>query len=402
MRMKLNRGKRDVFRKRSPILRILGWCLAAVAIICGGFFGAKWVSERPATAPVPEDVPAVTQPTTEPTTSTTVKPQADAVLTEVRGFYLPHTALTGENLSDTLSAAADAGFNAVIFDVKNPEGQLYYRFSAAGAKTVNSYTEDALTKEQIKDLFALIRESGLTPIPRLHAFRDNLGAKALAGARIGHKDSTGWVWYDGDPQNGGKAWLNPYDNDAHDYVISLSVEMKKLGAGAVMLDSVQFPHQLSAASLGTDNSKLKEDEVLTLFVSKAREALGDDCPVMLTCTVESALGTVTQSYGGNPLTFGAAMASPTILPSELPGKIKVGTTTVENTPDTLQTTVKALVSQMILRTKVLEDAPTVTPWLQVDGYSAKQIKAEMAGCDEGGSHCYILYSPAGSYDFGAY
>lgn len=402
MRMKLNRGRRSVFRKRNPLLKIVAWGLAAAAIVAAGFFGAKWLSERPVVDPTPEEVPAATQPA-ETTASTTAKPQEGTAVSQVRGFYLPFSALKSDGLTDTLAAAADAGFNAVVFDLKDTEGRLYYRFTSETAKTVNSYADDALTKQELKDLFAAVKEAGLTPIPRLHAFRDHLGAKALANARIGHVSNAGWVWYDGNPNNGGKAWLNPYDKDAHAYVISLAKELKKQGAGAVMLDSVQFPRQLSSANFGADKGTQKEEEALAAFVASAREALGDTCPVMLTCTAESALGTATQVYGSNPLTFGADMASPAIFPSDLPAGIKVGDTTVRNTADTLQDTVRELVSYMILRTKVLgEDAPTVTPWLQADGYTAKQVAAQIKGCQEGGSECYILYHPKGTYDFGAY
>ena len=404
MRMKLNRGKRDVFRKRNPLPKILGWVLVAAVIVCAGFFGAKWLNERPTIAPEPEDVPAATQPA-DTTTATTAKPQSDAAISQVRGFYLPFSALSADTLSETslLADAKAAGYNAVIFDLKDEEGRLYYQFSNPTAKQVNSYVDNALTKKQLTALFDLIKDAGLTPIPRLHAFRDHLGAKALANARIGHASNAGWVWYDGDPNSGGKAWLNPYDQDAHAYIISLATELKKQGAGAVMLDSVQFPKQLSSANFGADKGTQKEEEALTAFVTETREALGDTCPVMLSCTAEGALGTATQVYYGNPRTFGANMLSPAILPSELPGKIKVGNTSVENTPDTLQDTVKAMVSQMILLTKVLkDDAPIVTPWLQVDGYSAAQVSAEIKGCQEGGSDCYILYSQKGDYDFGAY
>lgn len=404
MRMKLNRGKRDVFRKRSPLPRILGWALTAVVIIGLGFFGAKWMTEHPVVAPTPDEQPTVESTTTAPTTTTTQpQPEAPEVLTDLRGFYLPHAALTADTLADTLSAAKQAGFNGVVFDLKDTEGNLYYRFPAAAAQQVNSYVEDALTEEQLGDLFTAIREAGLTPIPRLHAFRDNAAARALAAARIVHKDNAGWVWYDGDPKNGGKAWLNPYADEAHSYIGVLATELRDAGAGAIILDSVQFPHQLSAASFGnSSNINMEEEEVLALFVERIRETLGEECPVILSCTAQSALGTATQVYGGNPLTFGAAMAAPAIFPADLPAKIKVGETTVENTPDNLQNTVKELVAHMILRTKVLEDAPTVTPFLQVNGYKAPQVKAEIAGCQEGGSNSYILYNPKGTYDFAAY
>lgn len=412
MRQKLHRGRRSVFRKRNPAPRIIGTILLAAAVVAGGFFGAKWFSEHPVTAPLDSSAPTASSPVSGPDTSAPADTPADSTpdtpdpsvtADTVRGFYLPFSALTGDGLSATLTAAKQAGYNAVLFDLKDAEGRMYYRFTSAAAVQVNSFTDNALTADGLSALFAAIREAGLLPIPRLYAFQDNAAAKVLADARISHKDNAGWVWYDGKPQNGGKAWLNPYADAAHSYIIDLAAELKAAGAGAVMLDGVQFPTQQSSANFGTAHRDLKQDEALALFVDKAREALGD-CPVMLSCTAESALGTATQGYGGNPLTFAPNMASPAILPGSLPAKIKVGDTVVQNTPDALQQTVQTLVSQMVLRTKVLAEdrQPAIAPFLQVAGYTADQIKQEIAGCIAGGAESYILYAPDGQYDFGAY
>lgn len=407
MRQKLHRGRRSVFRKRNPAPRIIGTIVLAVAVVAGGFFGAKWLSEHPVTEPGGSEQPTVSAPATTPDASTPTDTPADttpetpATADTVRGFYLPLS-----KVSDTalLSQAKAAGFNAVIFDLKDAEGKLYYRSTLDAAVKVNSVTADALTADQLSALFATVREAGLVPIPRLYAFQDHLGAKALADARISHKDNSGWVWYDGNPQSGAKAWLNPYADAAHDYVIGLATELKAAGAGAVMLDGVQFPKQTSSASFGNGpHVGLKADEVLALFVDKARTTLGD-CPLLLACTAESALGTATQVYGGNPLTFGATMASPTLFPANLPAKIKVGENTIVNDQSNLQQTVQALVNQMVLRTKVLAEdkRPAVTPYLQVAGYTAQQVQQEIAGCVAGGAENYILYSPDGQYDFAAY
>lgn len=386
MRQKLHRGNRPVFRKRNPALRIIGVTVVVLAIVAGGFFGAKFITEQTPTVPVTG--PQEEQPTTTaPTTTTTTTPPTDtvpAVVDTVRGFYLPQSALTKESLTDTLTAAKKAGFNSVVFDLKDTEGRLYYRFSSATAVKVNSFTESALTEEQLTSLMGLIREAGLMPIPRLHAFRDNLGAKALADARISYKENPSWSWFDGPDNTTAKRWLNPYDNDAHDYIGALAEELKNLGAGAVMLDSVQFPNPklTSRAGFGTDNANLKWDEVLTLFVSKTKERLGEDCPVILACTGESALGTATQIYGGNPLTFTPHFAAPLLTPSDLTEAVKT----------------------MILRTKVMaeDEKPTLSPMLDISGLSAAQVKQALADCTTGGTDSYILYHPNGQYDFAAY
>lgn len=410
MGMKLHRGggRRSMFRsRRRSFLAVFGWGLAAVAVVALGFFGAMLLQETPPlSADGPSDIPT-TQPTntvqTTDTTHTPVPPAADTTHA-VQGFYLPFSALRDSvTLQGTLEQAAAAGFNSVVFDLKDADGNLYYRFSSPQAMQVNSFTADALSTDDLRALFSAIRGAGLHPIPRLYVFQDHAGARALAGARISHVSNSGWVWYDGDPQADGKAWLNPYADEAHQYIIDLSRELQQAGAAAIILDGVQFPRQVSSADFGSSsNTALSRHEILTAFVAKLRGQL-DGCPVILSSTCEGALGSNTAVYGNNPLTFAPAMAAPAILPNTLPAAIRVGETTIENTPATLQQTVEALVGQMVLRTKVMAEdkRPSLSPWLQAEGYTAEQIRQEIAGCLAGGAESYILYHPRGSYDFAA-
>jgi hypothetical protein len=212
------------------------------------------------------------------------------------------------------------------------------------------------------------------------------------------------VWYDANPANGGRAWLNPYADEAHLYIIDLAKELRDAGAAAILLDGVQFPAQTSSASFGNSaNTNMGRDEILTAFITKARTLLGDDCPVMLSCTADSALGTNTLVYGNNPLTFAPTAAAPALLTGEMMSTVTVGTETVQNTPDNLGATVQALVNQMALRIKVMaaDKQPSLTPWLQAYDYTPAQIKSAMEGCVAGGADSFILYNPSGSYDFAA-
>ena len=119
--------------------------------------------------------------------------------------------------------------------------------------------------------------------------------------------------------------------------------------------------------------------MLTTFVKDTRTLLGEDCPLLLACTAESALGTNTQVYGGNPLTFGASVASPL-----------------------LTANVKESVEKMVLRTQVLDPKPALTPMLSADSLSARQVADAVAACVSGGADSFILYHPNGDYNFGAY
>ena len=396
MKRKLHRSRRSVFGRRGmhPALKTLLWIVACVAVVALGYFGAMVISEgklpeieiqvggnNSADVNKPDNTPDTdTNTDTEPGDTNTTKPSVDVVPTGdgIRAFYLPHSALLADDLESTLSAAHNAGFTAVVFDLKDAEGNLYYRFTNAQAKKVNSYTADALSADRLSSLFDLMKESGLQPIPRLYAFCDTLAATVLTDARIGLDSNHAWAWYDGDPNDGGKKWLNPYAPAAQDYISALVGELKAKGASAILLDGVQFPSQLSSAYLGEEAATVEKNTILTNFVARIRGELDAECPLLLGCTEKGALGTDTRIYGGNPLTFGADFASPL-----------------------LSSKIQDSVEKMILRTQVLEEKPTLAPILSVSA-TASEVNSAINACVKGGAKDFILYSADGVYDFGAY
>lgn len=385
MGQKLHRGRRAVFKRRNPFLRIAGTCLVAAAIVATGFFGAKYLLNT---------APSVSQPNndeqtsaTSATTTTTTAPAPGPVTTltdGMRAFYLPTDALADSaNLAGTLQSAAKAGFNAVVVEMKDNTGALYYQSATERAQQVGSFVEGALTGEQVGQLFAQIRQAGLRPIVRMYAFKDNAAARVLADARITPAGNSSWVWYDGKPGNGGQAWLNPYADAAHLYLIDLARELKAMGAQGILLDGVQFPAQTSGASFGSSsNVNMSRSEILTTFVDEMENLLGDTCPVILACTADSALGEKTQVYGGNPLTFHATAAAPII---------------------GAQQDIATYVRQMATRIKVIEkeQQPLLAPLLQAESLDGHALKALLKACRDGGAASYILYAPSGAYDFAA-
>lgn len=395
MKRKLRRSRRSVFGRRGmhPALKTLLWVVVCVAVVALGYFGAMLMSEGglPQTQPDVQvggsdtpstpDKPADTPDTDKPTTPDKPTPNTPTTTDGIRAFYLPASALSVDTLSEvsTLHDAAAAGFNAVIFDLKDEGGTLYYQFANAQAKKVNAYAPNALTADNLKALFSMMRDAGLQPIPRLYAFCDDLAAKALTDARIGLESNHSWAWYDGDPNNGGKKWLNPYSPAAQNYVIALAEELQAQGAAAVMLDGVQFPSQLGSAYLGEEAATVTKSDALASFVAAMRTRLGDDCPVMLSCTEKGALGTDTKIYGGNPLTFGPAMVAPC-----LSGKFQ------------------ETVEKMMLRTQVLEDKPLLAPMLKTIGLTANQVSDAISACTKGGADSFILFDHEGYYEFSAY
>ena len=408
MRKKLHRGRHKVFRKRRSALKTVGTVVLAVGVVAVGFFGAKFFTEHPLTPTSGEDTGKTTTSATTPTSTGSTKPTGvTPVVTDpdtLRAFYVTAAQFADGSVDAVLPDAAAAGFNAVVVDLKDSAGVLYFRSATARAQKVNSFAEGALTPEALEERVKALRQAGFGVIPRLYAFRDNAAARALKDARISYQGQPSWVWYDGDPKKDGKAWLNPYADSAQQYIFDLAVELRDAGAAAILLDGVQFPQQVSGASFGDSaNTAMSHAEILTAFIANARVLLGDGCPVILSSPCMAALGSNTTAFGGNPLTFTPTVAAPSLCLSTLGSKITVGGEKLSTDADHARQTVQALVNQMILRTKVMEDGdrPTLMPWLQAYDLPASAVADEITGCRDGGAEAFILYDPAGEYPFDA-
>ena len=417
MPKKIHRRGPSVFHKKQHrVLKAVVWVLVAALVVSVGYFTAKYMMENfkpqqdnSSSLSSPsggETVPSGGAQTTAPDSATTAPENAEVSLDgTVRAFYLPV-----ERIGDTaaleaaLEEAAQAGFNAVLFDLKDENGTLHYRSSTALAQQAQTTAEDAYTLAELQDALGVMKEHGFAAIPRLFAFKDPEAPFYLASAKITLESLPGMTWLDNKKEKGGKPWLNPYAPDAHAYIIGLAEELAGAGFPAIMLDGVQFPNQTSSAYYGTSElTSLSKQEVLAKFVADLTEAVGDGCRVMQTMPGLSAFGEGTEPFGGNPVTFGAATVSPVLLPSTLGDTLRAGEETLSDPASSPYDAVRLAAGQVNLRLELMNrDArPSMMPWLQADGYTAAQIREELRALDDvlgDGASC-ILYSADGEYDF---
>lgn len=352
MGQKLHHSRR--YRRRKTAIRpIIGWVVAAAVLIPASYFGARYLGNRKS------DVAATTpaSQTTVTDAPVTTTPAPTVVATALRGVTLPYAALRDTAaLKLTCKAAADAGNTCAVVELKTETGALHYASETDLGKAVGAQTEDALTLAALTDAFAAMREAGLTPVARLFAFKDATAPKKLADAKItttGHAD---WTWYDGDPQNGGKPWLNPYSDAAQTYIVSLAEELYTAGAGALLLDGVCFPTQTAQAQLAVgNNAALSKAEVLKQFITRVHN-LREDAPLLLCGSVNAFLGNNTAGFDGNPRDFGCTAIVPDLRLSALGKRLVIGDKRFTPSDETLADITAAAVAAL-----KAADGPTVVP-----------------------------------------
>lgn len=352
MGQKLHHSRR-YSRRKTAIRPIIGWVVAAAVLIPASYFGARYLGNRK--SDVAATTPASQTTVTDAPVTTTPAPTVEA--TALRGVTLPYTALRDTAaLKLTCKAAADAGNTCAVVELKTETGALHYASETDLGKAVGAQTEDALTLAALTDAFAAMREAGLTPVVRLFAFKDATAPKKLADAKItttGHAD---WTWYDGDPQNGGKPWLNPYSDAAQTYIVSLAEELYTAGAGALLLDGVCFPTQTAQAQLAVgNNAALSKAEVLKQFITRVHN-LREDAPLLLCGSVNAFLGNNTAGFDGNPRDFGCTAIVPDLRLSALGKRLVIGDKKFTPSDETLADITAAAVAAL-----KAADGPTVVP-----------------------------------------
>lgn len=395
MGYKVHRKRRYYSRRKSPYRQILAWVLAAVAVVALGFFGAKWLFGGAKNIPTATPAPAVTT-TTAPTVTTTAPPvTANGFV--YRGFSLPYTALTDkEVLKQTAADAAKAGFNTVVIELKDKDGNLYFVSETQEGKTVGAATADAVSLPALTDAFATLKETGIAPIPLLYAFEDIKAPHTLPAGKVSVAGHTDWMWYDGDPQKGGRPWLNPYADAAQAYIAALAKELQTAGAGAVLLDGVYFPTQTAQSDFtSAGDAALTKGEVLAGFIKRV-DALCE-IPVLLRCSANAALGNNTAGYDANPLTFGAAGVVADMRVSLLGAQLAVGGELMPVTAQGMSDMLSRAFDTMQKRCAETDTRP-VDLWLLEGETASEQMQALRA---KDADVSYVVFDKDGKYDFTA-
>ncbi len=153
---------------------------------------------------------------------------------EARALYAPAAIFEGAGRLDELLALLDrTEANAMVIDVKETDGRLYYATQLETAAEVGAIREAPIF--DLAKLLPMLKERGIYTIARVVSMKDNTSAAARPELAV-RNSATGEPWRD----NIGGAWLDPSAPGVAEYLASIAGDLAAKGFDEVQLDYIRF------------------------------------------------------------------------------------------------------------------------------------------------------------------
>lgn len=160
----------------------------------------------------------------------------DVTLTafQARALYAPSAVFEGSGRLDAMLDLVDqTEVNAMVIDVKEAGGKLYWATDLAAAATVGSIMSHPLL--QLDELLPKLKARGIYTIARMVVMKDNTLGRQQPELAV-KNTATGEPWRD---YRGG-IWLDPYNPGVAEYIAALSSDLAAKGFDEVQLDYIRF------------------------------------------------------------------------------------------------------------------------------------------------------------------
>lgn len=316
-------------------------------------------------------------PSSQDQSSSRVENESDVIssqpqhVTAVNAVVLPlETALDGAGTDAFLDTAVSNGYNAVLVELKDENGVVWFRSDEVAAMCKNAVAENALSASE---LAKKIKDRGMKPIAAVHTFKDKTAPDKAIGNTFMIKNSNS-TWWDNSAEKGGKPWLNPYKDNARAYNVKIVEELAKAGFESVVLRSVQFPDvkSMDKADLG---GTVSVPEILSQYIAEAQAvAESNGAEVLVSYDSVGYWNAKAVAYGGEAGGIRAERIAPVIRISDYGAALMIGGTTIENPSSDLNAAIKAVVEQIKSKTGLTEDR--IVPVI-AQGQDAAAIKTAL-------------------------
>jgi len=334
---------------------------------------------------------------------------------KVKGLYVSNwTAGNPARLEHFIGLCDATELNALVIDVKDDEGHLSFMSDIVH----NSKAETNILKNP-EELVSTLREHNIYSIARIVCFKDPIRSAEHPEHAI--KNTNGNLWKD----TNGNTWLNPYNQGAWDYLVSVAKEAAKLGFDEVQFDYVRFPTDGNIKEIDYGDIIYEKDktEAIGEFLDYARKNLRQD-KIYVSADVfgiipVSQVDSMTIGQDLEIMAKSADSLCPMIYPSHYANKRQNGEGQVINgklfeAPD--RQPYEVIYNTLMLikyRTDYIKDSAVIRPYLQdftayylgagyYLEYTSTQVREQIQAVYDAGFEEWILWNASNVYSEGAF
>lgn len=153
---------------------------------------------------------------------------------QARALYAPASVFEAAgHLDQELATIKKTEANAMVIDVKEGGGWLYYATELPDAKKAGAIMKEPLL--HLDSLLPKLKAQGIYTIARLVVMKDDTLPKSEPQLAV-HNTQTGKPWTD----FGGNVWLDPFEPGVAEYIASIARDLADKGFDEVQLDYVRF------------------------------------------------------------------------------------------------------------------------------------------------------------------
>ena len=392
-------------------LLMLGGCRRYERIDGGATAPAPVVVGRnsdEAEAETEEKVELTTAAAPEPETETEA-PEPERIPVKVKGVYLSaYVAGTASMMDEIIQHIDETEVNAVVIDVKDDNGRITFAMDSPMVSEIGAV--EAFIPD-IDGLMKKLKDHGIYTIARVVAFRDPYLPEQKPELAL--KLADGSIYRD----NKGLAWVNPYKQEAWDYLVEVGIEAHKAGFDEVQFDYIRFSTERGIGDVVYDEADTQgrsRTEIISQFVEYAYEKLAAEGVYVAADVFGAIIGggvdsdNVGQSYGD--MAASLDYICPMIYPSHY-GDGNFGIDHPDTQPyDTILAALQG--SKADLRRYQAEGArqAVVRPWLQdftasylehYIEYGDEQVRQQIQAVYDAGYDEWLLWSAACRYHWDA-
>lgn len=173
-----------------------------------------------------------------------------------------------KRLGKLIKTMKSSNLNAIVIDMKDDFGNIYYPTGIKTAREIRSARRPARVKKILKRL----KDNNIYTVARIVIFKDKKLFRAYQGRYTIKNLKTGKPWR-GNPH---EYWVDPHSKFVQDYNIQIAQELEKLGFDEIQFDYIRFPSDgptyLCSFNFKKDPEMYKS-EILADFLQRARNSL---------------------------------------------------------------------------------------------------------------------------------